>query len=121
MGISADFWAGSRVTKPPIIELLPQDNRPVAVNLSAAVVSGETIQGATLQATITNYRTGLPITPTPITLPLAYNGASKIGSAKINGGLLPRDEPCALTFFFDVTSSAGTETRSVFVIVWVSL
>jgi hypothetical protein len=119
--VSTDVWAGSRSTKPPIIELLSTDNRAISVNLSAAVVSGETIQGASLVASVSNYRTGLPIAPSPIVPPPAYNATSKIAAATINGSLLPRNEPCALTFSFAVTGPSPTETRSVFVVLWVPL
>lgn len=118
MPISTDFWAGERSTTPPQYTFIAPEIRKVSVNLSEAVVSGETIQGATLDAKIVNYRNELEVDPTPLVLPLAYSSSTKIAAATVNASLIPRGEPYALIFTFNVTSSAGTESRSVFVVLW---
>lgn len=117
----SDFFAGRRVTNPPIIELISTEIRTLAVGLSPAVVTGETIQTVGITSRLTNWRTGEAINALALVGTPSFNPTTKNASQRIDAHLLPRDDYSVLTITFIVNSVNGVETRAVYVLLRVTV
>ena len=115
MAVSGDWWAGDRATAPARITIISREQRQLTIGLSPAVAVDETVDGNSLEATVVRWRDTLTIDPSPVVLPIAYDGGTNVAGVTINGSALPRTEPCALILTFDVTTAAGVEQRAVYV------
>lgn len=111
----SDWFADSRVTAPPVLDLLPTEVRKVAVSLSPALASGETVVNGSVSVSVVNWRTGLAIEPSPLSGLPGYDAVTKIAAQTVVAAALPRRTHCAFIISFDATSVAGTEERAVYV------
>jgi hypothetical protein len=117
----SDFWVSDRTTEPPIITLLSTEDRKITIGLASALATGETIQGATLVASLLDWRTRVAVDPAALVGIPAYNATTKNATQRIDASNLPVREHVALQMTFTVTFSGGSETRAVYVILWVDV
>lgn len=110
------WWANERSTEPPVVRMLPDEDRKITVGLSSAISAGEAILTSNMEAEVYHYRHGTVIDPTPKSAILSYDGQTKVAAQKINSSLLPPNVPCVLVISFDVNTAGGNERRSVFII-----
>lgn len=119
--MGTDWFATDRVTAPPMLDMGSRESRTVAVSLAPALATGETVVGGSVVVDVVNWRTMLPIDPSPLVGLPGYDAVTKIAAQKVDASKLPPRTHCAFRVQFGVTSVAGTETRSVYVILRVDV
>jgi hypothetical protein len=119
--MGTDWFATTRVTAPPKLDMGSRESRKVAVSLTPALGVGETVVNGSVVVDVVNWRTMQPIDPSPLVGLPGYDAVTKIAAQQIDGSKLPPRTHCAFRVRFGVTSVAGTETRSVYVILYVDV
>jgi len=117
----SDWFSDTMVTEPPRVELLSTEQRNIAVGLAPMLVSGDVVDANSVTADVVEWGTRNPVSPSPIVGTAGYNASTKTAAVVVDGSKMPVRRRAALRITFNVTGSAGAETRSSYVILDVKI